>query len=144
MKLEHVCSTDRRRWHLLSANGDHRWIYLDDRRHKDGRQSNAECYLLGLPLRGSEKYDDGQYEAFKSSFSDAARRGFDFFKRIQLPEGHWACEYGGPSLLLPAIYKNIHYQPQWQKGYKSKTRNTGDPLVFTDPITNLAVIRIVC
>lgn len=33
----------------------------------------------------------------------AARRGFEFYKRIQSPSGHWACEYGGPQFLLPGI-----------------------------------------
>lgn len=26
-----------------------------------------------------------------------------FYSRLQLPEGHWACDYGGPSFLLPGL-----------------------------------------
>ena len=37
------------------------------------------------------------------SFDEAARQGFNFFTRLQLPEGHWACDYGGPSFLLPGL-----------------------------------------
>ena len=37
------------------------------------------------------------------SFMDSARDGFSFFTRLQLPEGHWSCEYGGPSFLLPGL-----------------------------------------
>ncbi|KAK4157097.1 terpenoid cyclases/protein prenyltransferase alpha-alpha toroid [Chaetomidium leptoderma] len=39
----------------------------------------------------------------RASFGQAARDGFDFFGRLQLPEGHWACDYGGPSFLLPGL-----------------------------------------
>ncbi|KAK4237660.1 terpenoid cyclases/protein prenyltransferase alpha-alpha toroid [Achaetomium macrosporum] len=39
----------------------------------------------------------------RSSFQQAARDGFGFFARLQLPEGHWTCDYGGPSFLLPGL-----------------------------------------
>lgn len=34
---------------------------------------------------------------------DAAKNGLEFFEKLQLPSGHWACEYGGPLFLLPSI-----------------------------------------
>lgn len=33
--------------------------------------------------------------------SDAVRNGLTFFEHLQLPTGHWGCEYGGPTFLLP-------------------------------------------
>lgn len=32
---------------------------------------------------------------------DAVRNGLTFFEHLQLPPGHWGCEYGGPMFLLP-------------------------------------------
>lgn len=34
---------------------------------------------------------------------DAVRNGLEFFEKLQLPSGHWGCEYGGPMFLLPCI-----------------------------------------
>lgn len=34
---------------------------------------------------------------------DAARNGLTFFEKLQLPSGHWGCEYGGPMFLLPGV-----------------------------------------
>ena len=33
----------------------------------------------------------------------AAKNGFDFFKELQLEDGHWGCEYGGPMFLIPGL-----------------------------------------
>ena len=29
--------------------------------------------------------------------------GLEFFEKLQLPSGHWGCEYGGPMFLLPGL-----------------------------------------
>lgn len=34
---------------------------------------------------------------------EATRNGLTFFEKLQLPSGHWGCEYGGPMFLLPGI-----------------------------------------
>ena len=34
---------------------------------------------------------------------DAAKNGLTFFEKLQMPSGHWGCEYGGPMFLLPGI-----------------------------------------
>lgn len=36
-------------------------------------------------------------------YDDSAHDGMGFYSRLQLPEGHWACDYGGPSFLLPGL-----------------------------------------
>lgn len=38
-----------------------------------------------------------------ASFADSARDGWAFYQSLQLPDGHWACGYGGPSFLLPGL-----------------------------------------
>ncbi|KAI0206567.1 terpene synthase [Astrocystis sublimbata] len=104
MKFQDIPSTDRRRWHLLSDNGDHNWVYVDEPAADVGRQSDAEQYLLGFPLNHQDQQGDDVSTATTSPpFALAARKGFRFLTRVQLPEGHWACEYGGPSFLLPGL-----------------------------------------
>lgn len=34
---------------------------------------------------------------------DSAKNGLTFFEHLQLPSGHWGCEYGGPMFLLPGM-----------------------------------------
>lgn len=34
---------------------------------------------------------------------ESARNGLTFFEKLQLPSGHWGCEYGGPMFLLPGV-----------------------------------------
>ena len=34
---------------------------------------------------------------------NAATNGLEFFEKLQLPSGHWGCEYGGPMFLLPGL-----------------------------------------
>lgn len=34
---------------------------------------------------------------------DAVKNGLTFFEKMQLPSGHWGCEYGGPMFLLPSV-----------------------------------------
>jgi lanosterol synthase len=33
----------------------------------------------------------------------AVNNGLEFFSKLQLPPGNWACEYGGPMFLLPGL-----------------------------------------
>ena len=34
---------------------------------------------------------------------EAARNGFNFYKHLQSPDGHWPGEYGGPMFLMPGL-----------------------------------------
>ncbi len=92
-----VPSTDLTRWRLHSHNGDHEWRYLSAAESAASRQTFAEQHLLGLASASTSQ------SHMPRSFDRAARDGFDFFARLQLPEGHWACDYGGPSFLLPGF-----------------------------------------
>ncbi|RYO77040.1 hypothetical protein DL764_010251 [Monosporascus ibericus] len=92
-------ATDLTRWRLSSQHGVHRWRYLTESEGNEPEQSGAEKYLLGLSRQ--DKKQRGRSSA--RSFDDTARNGFGFFTRLQLSEGHWACDYGGPSFLLPGL-----------------------------------------
>ncbi|KAE9567932.1 Lanosterol synthase [Colletotrichum fructicola] len=97
-------ATDLTRWRLSSQRGVHRWRYLPESEGNEPEQSDAERYLLGI--LDQDKKKDAISNA--RSFDDTARDGFGFFTRLQLPEGHWACNYGGPGFLLPGLVFAIY------------------------------------
>ncbi|GAA5934711.1 hypothetical protein JCM3775_002035 [Rhodotorula graminis] len=109
--------TDPARWRLSSATdgGRHVWLYhrdqdshtavpyetvwgADDHGVRDKPQTDEAAYWLGLdlPLKGVDP-------APARSPLDAAKKGFEFYKRLQSDDGHWSGEYGGPMFLLPGI-----------------------------------------
>lgn len=104
MKDLNLPATDLTKWRLYSHNGDHEWRYLSTPDSASSGQTFAEKHLLGLtstpPCGAGNKPSSAPPPR---SFDQAARDGFDFFGRLQLPEGHWACDYGGPSFLLPGL-----------------------------------------
>ncbi|RKF53282.1 Lanosterol synthase [Golovinomyces cichoracearum] len=94
--------TEISRWRLSSDVGVHRWRYLNDEElARSPGQTDAERYLLGLELTREE--DKEGFPRTSRSFEQAARAGWNFYSRLQLPEGHWACDYGGPCFLLPGL-----------------------------------------
>ncbi|KAJ5088546.1 terpene synthase [Penicillium angulare] len=89
-------ATDPERWRLDVDRGVHRWRYIDDSSSKGHPQSAAEKHFLGLPT-GLPQLPT------PSDFRQSARNGFQFYKNLQLDDGHWGCAYGGPSFLLAGI-----------------------------------------
>lgn len=55
-------------------------------------QTDEEKYWLGSRLES-----DGQDHITPATPMEAARRGYEFYKRLQAPDGHWSGEYGGES-----------------------------------------------
>ncbi|KAK0720129.1 terpenoid cyclases/protein prenyltransferase alpha-alpha toroid [Lasiosphaeris hirsuta] len=89
--------TDYSRWRMRDDEGRHTWHYIeDDQAAKDWPQTHADKYYLGLPLELSE------LKPAKKPL-DAVWNGLTFFEKLQLPSGHWGCEYGGPMFLLPGV-----------------------------------------
>ncbi|KAK7432419.1 Lanosterol synthase (Oxidosqualene--lanosterol cyclase) [Neonectria magnoliae] len=89
--------TDRTRWRVKDDDSRHTWHYLaDDQAAKEWPQSYAEKYYLNLPL-------DLPVLPNPENPLDAANNGLTFFEKLQMPSGHWGCEYGGPMFLLPGI-----------------------------------------
>ncbi|KAH8430406.1 terpene cyclase/mutase family protein [Aspergillus melleus] len=89
--------TDYSRWRLLDDRGRQTWHYLEsDEENEQWPQSIADKYFLGLPL------DLPALPKPKTPLQ-CAENGLEFFSKLQLPPGNWACEYGGPMFLLPGI-----------------------------------------
>ncbi|KAF2671561.1 terpene synthase [Microthyrium microscopicum] len=89
-------STDLTRWRLKSVGGEHWWTYLSQDDKQNSPQSFAEKSFLGLPV-GNVALTPA------ATFLQSAQNGYQYFERMQLDDGHWACAYGGPSFLLPGI-----------------------------------------
>ncbi|KZT53408.1 lanosterol synthase [Calocera cornea HHB12733] len=92
--------TDLARWRLKvgdGSHGRHTWVYLrTDHECTHWPQTDIDRYWLGLPTGLPESPPaKGPLEA--------ARKGFEFYKHLQSPDGHWAGEYGGPMFLLPGL-----------------------------------------
>jgi len=89
--------TDRTRWRLIGDKGEQRWTYLQTQEEiKAWPQSTADKYHLGMPLHLPDL-------PVPQTPLDSARNGVEFFEKLQLPAGQWACEYGGPMFLIPGL-----------------------------------------
>ncbi|KAG9226875.1 hypothetical protein CCMSSC00406_0003452 [Pleurotus cornucopiae] len=104
--------TDYTRWRLrLGPGGRHTWHYLKtDEEISEWPQTDIDRYWLGLPLVSSEKIIS--IKPAKDAF-EAARRGFEFVKHIQAPDGHLPGEYSGPMFLLPGMVIGSYASGQW-------------------------------
>ncbi|BGP17836.1 hypothetical protein JCM10213_008364 [Rhodosporidiobolus nylandii] len=109
-------ATDPTRWRLSSATdgGRHVWHYVreqdgakgyeqvwgdDDERVRESGQTDEAAYWLGLDLPSKEGVDPSPA---KDPY-ESAKKGYEFYKRLQSADGHWSGEYGGPMFLLPGI-----------------------------------------
>lgn len=89
--------TDRTRWRLVDESGRQTWKYLRTEKEEEAwPQDKATKYHLGLDTEAPK------LQAVKTPI-DAAQNALSFFERLQMPSGHWACEYGGPMFLLPGV-----------------------------------------
>ncbi|KAK4705877.1 hypothetical protein P7C70_g302, partial [Phenoliferia sp. Uapishka_3] len=110
-------ATDPTRWRLDSQDGGrHVWHYIrdedsqdatayeklwgdDPRQVKKGEQTMEAKHALGLPLPVVSGLSDPAGDPWK-----AAKKGFEFYKRLQSPDGHWSGEYGGPLFLQGGLF----------------------------------------
>ncbi|ORY79552.1 terpenoid cyclases/protein prenyltransferase alpha-alpha toroid [Protomyces lactucae-debilis] len=99
--------TDRSRWRLSQdvTIGVQRWEYLSPQAAKKRPLSLPERYFLNLPI------DPPTLPKPKNAL-DASRNGFEFYRHLQLPDGHWGCFYGGPSFLLPGFVIALYVAEQ--------------------------------
>ncbi|CCG80869.1 Lanosterol synthase [Taphrina deformans PYCC 5710] len=90
--------TDLSRWRLAEdvEIGVQRWEYISSEAAQVRPQSGPEKYFLKQPIEFME-------QPTATTPTQAARNGFNFYKDLQLPDGHWGCFYGGPSFLLPGL-----------------------------------------
>ncbi|KAH8090819.1 putative lanosterol synthase [Filobasidium floriforme] len=98
--------TDLEGWRLVvseDSHGQHKWIYLgqDDPRRETWEQSQPAKYWLDLNLGAPELPEP-------KTPMEAARNGFEFYKRLQDEDGHWTGAYGGPMFLIPGLIIGLY------------------------------------
>ncbi|KAF8425597.1 terpenoid cyclases/protein prenyltransferase alpha-alpha toroid [Tirmania nivea] len=92
-----VEKTDLSRWRMKSVQGRQTWHYLKtDEEVREWPQAISDKYFLGL--------DTGLPAlATPRTPLDSVKNGIEFFSRLQVASGNWACEYPGPLFLTPGF-----------------------------------------
>lgn len=89
--------TDLNNWRLKVVEGAQTWHYLEtEEERKAWPQTIWDKYSLGLPI-------DVPDLPKPNTPLEAARNGFEFYRRLQTEDGHWGGEYGGPMFLIPGL-----------------------------------------
>lgn len=87
-------STDLTHWRLDIDRGRQVWRY-----HQDSpKQRAADKYFLGLDIS-----KEAPALSSPKNAREAARNGVEFYCKIQMEDGHWGNDYGGPMFLLPGL-----------------------------------------
>jgi len=96
---------------LLTEKGRHVWVY--DEGHQ---QTMADKYFLGLDVVRSlfvelgasflsnlisRKSKEAPALDKPKTLEDSLKNALDFYSKLQLEDGHWGNDYGGPMFLLP-------------------------------------------
>ncbi|KAK5161889.1 hypothetical protein LTS14_000234 [Recurvomyces mirabilis] len=94
--------TDYSRWRLRDDRGIQTWHYLQTEEEMEAwPQSIADRHFMGL--------DTGLPALPRANNPmQAAENGLEFYSKLQLEPGNWACEYGGPMFLLPGFVITLH------------------------------------
>ncbi|EPS39819.1 hypothetical protein H072_6275 [Dactylellina haptotyla CBS 200.50] len=85
--------TDYTRWRLKDDHGRQTWHYISEEEAKKWKQSTADKYFLGLDTEQPDLPNP-------KTPLDVASNGLEFFSKLQLPGGNWACDYSGPMFQL--------------------------------------------
>ncbi|KAJ3336675.1 Lanosterol synthase (Oxidosqualene--lanosterol cyclase) [Gonapodya sp. JEL0774] len=106
--------TDPARWRLRVASGAQTWHYLDPDECEAWPQTPADRYWLGI-------YKEAPDLKAASTPADAARNGFEFYRKMQTEDGHWAGEYGGPMFLIPGLCITMYItKTPWRPGQREE------------------------
>lgn len=96
---ELVERTELSRWRVQDNEGRHLWHYLED-----------DADLQDWPITTQDKFHLGISDSEEAACvtqpktaGQAAANSFKFFSRVQMPSGHWACEFTGPSVSIHGI-----------------------------------------
>jgi len=88
--------TDLTHWKLQSTEGRQVWEY----KQTACEHSFAEKYFIGLDGRE----DTIDLESLPNSTTEeSVYKAVKFYSRLQLDDGHWGNDYGGPMFLLPGL-----------------------------------------
>jgi len=89
-------TTDLTKWHLTTAKGRHEWIYREDQ--KPSEQNITDKYFLGLDISA-----EAPNLTPAKTPQQALENGLEFYCKLQMSDGHWGNDYGGPLFLMPGI-----------------------------------------
>eukprot|EP01125_Pyxidicula_operculata_P010681 TRINITY_DN3518_c0_g1_i1.p1 TRINITY_DN3518_c0_g1~~TRINITY_DN3518_c0_g1_i1.p1 ORF type:complete len:776 (-),score=192.12 TRINITY_DN3518_c0_g1_i1:88-2415(-) len=88
--------TDLTKWHLEVERGRQVWRYNE--KQTSNEQTFADKYFLGL-------YDSKKSDPLPkpNNATEATKNSLEFYSKLQLEDGHWGNDYGGPMFLLPGL-----------------------------------------
>src|SRR3990167_3116784 len=89
--------TDLTKWRLEVDNGRQTWVYSEN---PDKPQSFAEKYFIGLT---TEKDTEDIAKKVATTNAEYVDKAIEFYSKLQLEDGHWGNDYGGPMFLLPGL-----------------------------------------
>lgn len=92
--------TDLTKWKLTGVGGQHVWKYLPN---STTLQTFYEKYLLGQDISKEAPAVD-----VPQNDKAWARKGIQFYQKLQTPDGHWANDYGGPMFLMPGLIITLY------------------------------------
>lgn len=87
--------TDLTRWKLEIDKGRQVWKYHSN---ESPQQRVADKYFLGLDISKEVPNLPKPKTA-----REAAKNGVRFYSSLQMEDGHWGNDYGGPMFLLPGL-----------------------------------------
>ena len=120
--VEQVNKESWTRWTLNSVNGDQFWQIddestpysdeeLDDFSIRDPRQHSSDVLYRNQHLQNASVIDCPEWMDqslnFRSQIDQrvcrASTSAINYFTSLQMDDGHWAGDYGGPMFLLPGL-----------------------------------------
>lgn len=103
---------DKSLWRLnIDSAGGETWEYVTKEEAEKRPLTIAEKYFLGFDL------DLPKRPPAKTPL-ESAEYGYEFFRRLQLPDGHWASPYEGPMFLIcGAVFAFYISQTPFPKGW---------------------------
>ena len=95
--IQTILMADLSKWRLTATEGRQVWSYEEA---PEREQSFAEKYFLGV-----DKPSDSAEEAAlpNSTPEEKLHQAIRFYSKLQLSDGHWGNDYGGPMFLLPGL-----------------------------------------
>lgn len=91
--------TELKNWRLKADNGRQTWHYIENElEQKKWPQTFVDKYWLNIREKTALEAQPKDQSALES-----ARKGLQFYSKLQTEDGHFAGEYGGPMFLIPGL-----------------------------------------
>eukprot|EP01128_Nolandella_sp_AFSM9_P003513 TRINITY_DN150_c3_g1_i1.p1 TRINITY_DN150_c3_g1~~TRINITY_DN150_c3_g1_i1.p1 ORF type:complete len:801 (-),score=149.28 TRINITY_DN150_c3_g1_i1:66-2429(-) len=92
---------DLTKWHLRTERGRQTWVY--DSQEKGDALNFVDKYFMGLDI-SKDVPNYPKPRTVEASLKNAVT----FYSKLQMEDGHWGNDYGGPMFLLPGIVITCH------------------------------------